>query len=85
VSDKRYRTEDWNQLLGFNVDVHHDGRIARTGTIIEASPDSNAIWLAADGVWERTLIHRAEDYKIWIDEEHLTKLETRLKAKPAQG
>lgn len=85
MSNKKYCTEDWNQLLGFHVDVHHDGRIARTGTVIEASPDSSAVWLAADGVWARTLIHRAEAYKIWIDEEHLAKLQSRLKTNPVLG
>jgi hypothetical protein len=85
LGGKKYRTEDWNQLLGFHVEVRLDGEVMRTGMVAETSADANVLWLAPDGAWTRTLIHKTEGYKIWIDEEHLAKLQTRLKTKPVLG
>jgi hypothetical protein len=66
-----YRHDDWNQLIGALVEVRKKGEAFRTGFVDDAMPDSSALWLAADGSYERILIEAAEGYEVWAEAREL--------------
>lgn len=68
-----YRCHDWSQLRGADVDVHRNGSHFRSGRVDATTRDGKILWLAQDGVTDRTLIDQGEGFELWITLEELRK------------
>jgi hypothetical protein len=66
VEAKTELAEDWQFLVGCEVDVRRGRRLLRTGAIDAATDDGNVVWLSRQGVRERRLLTRADGYDLWI-------------------
>lgn len=66
VEAKTELAEDWQFLVGCEVDVRRGRRLLRTGAIDAATDDGNIVWLSRQGVHERRLLTRADGYDLWI-------------------
>lgn len=58
--------EDWQFLVGCEVDVRRGRRLLRTGVIDAATDDGSIVWLSRQGVQERGLLTKSEGYDLWI-------------------
>lgn len=58
--------EDWQFLVGCEVDVRRGRRLLRTGTIDAATDDGNIVWLSSQGVQQRRLLTKADGHDLWI-------------------
>jgi hypothetical protein len=59
----------WRQLIGTTVQIRHNGRIIRTGTIDDAMADSTALWIAGDPAQPRTMYEAAHGIEVWSEPE----------------
>jgi hypothetical protein len=55
----------WNHLVGLDVEVRLGPGHRITGRIDDAMPDSTLVWLVADGAGRRT-IEKSEGHEIWV-------------------
>jgi len=62
---------DWQRLVGAVVQIRRENQVIRTGVVEDATPDSSLLWLAADGVHQRTMYAAAENYKAWVEPQQL--------------
>jgi hypothetical protein len=63
---------EWNLLINTRVEIRHDGRVIRTGTVEEAMPDSSALWIAADGNGPRQMFEMAQGHQVWVTPQDLS-------------
>lgn len=58
---------DWHRSPGEVVEVRISDYVQRRGTVDQAMPDGTGLWLAADGAFLRTYIHRGENLELWAE------------------
>ncbi len=58
---------DWDQLVGSWVEVHHEGEFVRAGIVDEVMSDRGILWLASSGVEPRTLFDKDSGYRIRVE------------------
>ena len=58
--------DDWRRLVGAQVEVRRRGCHVRFGIVESATRDGAAIWLAQQGALNRMLVHKDEDYQVWL-------------------
>ncbi|WP_320536125.1 hypothetical protein [Pseudarthrobacter sp. IC2-21] len=63
---KTQLVEDWQFLVGCEVDVCMGRQLLRTGVIDAATVDGGIVWISRQGVQERRLLTRADGYDLWI-------------------
>ena len=63
---KTQLAENWQFLVGCEVEVRRGRCILRTGLIDAATEDGNIVWLSREGVFDRRLMTRSEGCDIWI-------------------
>ena len=63
---KTQLAQDWQFLVGCEVEVRRGRRLLRAGLIDAATEDGNIVWLSREGVFERRLLTRSEGCDIWI-------------------
>lgn len=56
---------DWQPLIGQCVEVRHDGRITRTGTVDAVMPDDSILWISAEGAYQRKMIERTDGIQVY--------------------
>lgn len=66
--------DEWQRLVGAEVDVRQFGRAVRKGTVDAATPDGSMVWVARQGVDERTLLHKADGHELWLAASELQRL-----------
>jgi hypothetical protein len=57
---------EWNLLINTRVEIRHNGRVIRTGTVEHAMPDSSARWIAADGNGPRQMFEMAQGHQMRV-------------------
>lgn len=62
----------WSALIGAVVQIHHNGRIIRSGTVDDVTADSAVLWIAAEGVHPRAMYEAALGYQAWVKPQELT-------------
>jgi hypothetical protein len=59
----------WRRLIGTTVQIRHNGRIIRTGTVDDAMADSTALWIAGSAAQPRSMYEAARGIEVWADPE----------------
>lgn len=62
---------NWNGLIGALIEIRQHNRPIRTGIVDDAMPDSSVLWLAADGLEQRTMYEAALKYEAWVEPRQL--------------
>lgn len=63
---KHHIQYDWVPVIGETVQIRNNGRIVRTGTVDAVTNDGAILWLAAEGVYQRQLITKADGNEVWM-------------------
>jgi hypothetical protein len=58
--------DDWRALLGMPVQIRRQEVPIRRGIVEDITWDGAAIWLAQEGNLGRMLVHKDEDYQVWV-------------------
>lgn len=64
--DLAFFDKDWKQLVGTEAEVHHGGKLIRTGIIDDTMADTGIVRLASNGVERRALFDIDSGYQISI-------------------
>ncbi len=59
----------WRRLIGTTVQIRHNGRIIRTGTVDNAMADSTALWIAGDSTQSRAMYEAGRGIEVWSEPE----------------
>lgn len=59
---------DWNRSPGEVVEIRISDDLQRRGRVDQAMPDGSGLWLAANGAFLRTYIHRDEYLELWAEQ-----------------
>ena len=59
----------WRRLIGRTVQIRHNGRIIRTGTVDDAMADSTALWIAGDSTQSRAMYEATRGIEVWSEAE----------------
>jgi hypothetical protein len=62
----------WSVLTNALVEIRHNGRLIRTGTVEDVMPDSSALWIAADPTHPRQMFEVAQGHQVWISPQALS-------------
>lgn len=65
----------WRRLIGTTVQIRHNGKIIRAGTVDDAMADSTAVWIAGDAAQPRTMYETLRGIEVWAE---ATEAEDRL-------
>lgn len=79
-----YPFYDWALLTGAVVEVRRHGTLLGSGRVDAATPDGTIVWLAREGLTNRTLIDKASGFEIWIAPPQLRILHARAQARNGQ-
>lgn len=66
-----YRYNEWCQLIGAFVEIRQSDNIVRSGFVDDATHDSSALWLAADGFNGRAIFEAAQGHVVWVEPQEL--------------
>lgn len=55
---------EWDELVGWQVQVQWEGRTVRTGCVEAVTASADALWIAAQGVDSRALYEKAQGYRV---------------------
>ena len=58
-------TNQWQALVGENVEVWRDGGLYRRGLVDAAMPDGSGLWLAREAVLQREFIDVSSGFEVW--------------------
>jgi len=64
---KLAKARSWSQLVGEWIEIWQAGQHLRSGLVVDAMPDSSALWLAADGVNPRKAFEKSEGHEAWLE------------------
>jgi len=53
--------------MGMPVQIRRRDVPIRQGLVEDITPDGSAIWLAQEGNFGRMLVHKDEEYKVWVE------------------
>ncbi len=63
---KYHFQDDWLPPVGEAVQIRHNNRILRTGTVDSVTSDGSILWVAASGPSQRQMIARDEGFEVWV-------------------
>lgn len=56
--------DNWQELLGRNVQIRKDGKLVRTGYVEAVTRLADVLWVESHGIHPRQLFDKAEGYTV---------------------
>lgn len=71
---------DWSFLIGYRVQVRLHQDKLRSGQVEDVTHDGRALWLSAEGIFERQLIDQGSGYQVLLEPDQVASFRQRLAA-----